>query len=410
MLMPSLHPTNASPDPAAGRLWRSRKARGGGAVFGVLLLCWMGGAMAPIAASTAQAPPPLPPRPTQQPALPVVQQAVRPRTFPGVPAVPVPQELVQWRDLPGFAPTVESSLPTDERLRAVEVSPETQHLVAGLESDEWITREESSQALFEEPFADEQLLALLARGSLSAEAQHRLLDVVCQRLAMLPRGAIGIQMELADTAPGARIRSLIDDMPAKRSGLLRPGDRIVALNGRPVTRTRTQFSVIQVERPGQTVRLTIERDAEPVAVNPDRPLQDAASSERLEIDLVLGSTDQLDRIDVAGWGGGSRTTQIRGEQVREAMERFRPEVVEVQVARRSGIDPTPIDEHPELREMLLLRERVLSGELQITPAMRGAWFKTLALLEAQSRDPGVSEQVREFHRRVAQRFAELMPR
>jgi hypothetical protein len=325
-------------------------------------------------------------------------------------AIRAPQELVQWRDLPGFQTAAESSLPSEERLRAAVVSPEIAQLVSALESDEWVAREAASRALVAEPFADEELLALLSRGALSAESHHRLLDIVCERLATLPRGAIGIRMDLADGAPGATIQSLIDDMPAKTSGLLRPGDRILALNGRPVTRTRTQFSVIQVERPGQTVRLTIEREAPRGAPNLDRPLEAHAAPEHLEIDLVLGSAEQLDRLDLAGWGGGSRSAQVRGAQVREARERFSPAVLDVPVARRSVLDPSPIDEHPELREMLFVRERVAAGDLEITPAMRAAWFQTLALLETKARDPEASEPAREFHRRVARRYAELMPR
>lgn len=318
---------------------------------------------------------------------------------------------------PGFAMPSEGSLPNDARLSEVRIAPEIIDLAARLEHDDWLTREQAAKTLIEMPFVDEQLAALLWRGTLETEAHNRLLNALCERLATLPRGAIGIRMELADGAAGAVIQSLIDDMPAKQSGLLRPGDRIVAIDGRPVTRTRTTFSIIQLERPGQTVRLTIERPKQAaaggpavgLAPDPRRPM-DTAPPERLEIDLVLGSTDQLDRIEVQGWGGGSRFFQMRAEQVREARERFRPRSVEIPVSRHVAVDPTPIDEHPEVRELLLMRERVDAGTLTVTASMRAAWLATLARLEEQARDPANSESIREFHRRVARRYAEVMPR
>ena len=307
-----------------------------------------------------------------------------------------------------------STLPGDERLASVAVAPAVEDAVRDLQSPDWATREAAAGALLEDPFIDEQLLALLLprpQGQqLDPEARHRLLTIVCDRLASLPRAALGIRMDQRDIGPGVLIDSLLDDMPAKQSGQLRPGDRILTIDGRPILRSSLASSIFQLERPGQRVRLGVIRPRQQAGAAVAPP---AAPSETdiFEVELVLASSEQLERNDIAAWGGGrSAGIRMRAEQIREAVERFGPQVRDVAVARSPATDELPIEDHPELRELLLMRERIEAGEFVATPALRAAWQQTLDALRAQASDPTLPQASREFLTRVAQRYAEVMPR
>lgn len=64
---------------------------------------------------------------------------------------------------------------------------------------------------------------------------------------------------VAHETDGARILQVVPNSPADKAGL-RPGDRIVALDGEPVNADHPLPDSIRRHRPGDTVRLTIIRE------------------------------------------------------------------------------------------------------------------------------------------------------
>ncbi len=73
------------------------------------------------------------------------------------------------------------------------------------------------------------------------------------------RAWLGVRV--AHEADGARILEVVPNSPAAEAGL-RPGDRIVAIDGEPVDTNHPLPDVIQRRRPGDTVRLKIIREGE----------------------------------------------------------------------------------------------------------------------------------------------------
>lgn len=71
------------------------------------------------------------------------------------------------------------------------------------------------------------------------------------------RAWLGVRV--AYEADGARILEVVPDSPAEEAGL-RPGDRIVAIDGEPVDAKHPLPDTLRRYRPGDTVRLTIIRE------------------------------------------------------------------------------------------------------------------------------------------------------
>lgn len=75
---------------------------------------------------------------------------------------------------------------------------------------------------------------------------------------------------------GALVQKVVEDSPAERAGL-RAGDIIVAVNDEQVSTERSLPDIIGQYRPGDSVRLTVQRGGEEIKVevrlgeNPDKP-------------------------------------------------------------------------------------------------------------------------------------------
>lgn len=397
---------------------RSTEARGGGAarrcsgahLIGSLLLA---GVLALVehsahaALRTPAQPPVAPAGAIRRPAAPVdVAPHVRP-----IDADELRLRLLRDGAPPlSLAPSWSSVLPDAGRLAKVAVSPEIRDAARRLDHADWAIRDEAARVLRESENSDEELMALLEREPLGAEQRHRLLAILCERLASAPRGAIGIRMRPGgDLMPGVLIEGLLPGMPAE--SVLRVGDRIVAIDDRPVTNGDGLTTIIQVERPGRVVRLDVLR---PKRDEQGRELRDEALQpivERVIVDLELGSSDELDRFD-EGMGVRrmpSRIASIRAEQVREAMRRFAPTTIDIGIVVRPTSMMTEVDDHPAIRSLLLYRQWIDEGSIRVTDSLRRGWQQTLEQVRLAAADPTLSPDRRRELEAIAERYAELIP-
>lgn len=366
----------------------------------------------------------------------VIQDAVRGRAIvvdlnDNLPLVIGPRG-VDRTALGGGAP-VSGNLPDPARLSMVVVPAEIEEAVAKLDAPEWATREAAAKELREGADVDESLMVVLSRPNLDAEQRHRLLDILCERLANAPRGALGIRMQFAnDNRPGVVVVDTLPGMPAEK--VLRADDRIMSIDGRTVFDGSWLQSLIMVERPGRVVKLEVDRprrrpDGKELRGDDNEPVY-----ERIVVDITLGSSDQLERFDQAaamglggqmggrlggrfGGGGamGGRVAALRDAQVREAIARFGPRPVDVAVANRRVPPPTDrdlddIDEHPSVRSLMTYRRLIAEGAIRPTPALVESWAETLRSLRAQAEAPDVPEAIRAYLRAVSERYGELIPR
>ncbi len=178
---------------------------------------------------------------------------------------------------------------------AVRVDPEINRLVADLDDPSYAKREAATAGLFKCPFDRDQFLAVLARDSLSAEQQHRLVAIVCDRLINRPRGALGISMDRRARQGEILVMDLLPALPAEH--VLQIGDRITHLEGAPLKGGDDLVRRVQLTPPGEQVRLRVKRprldgDGFPVLDDSRQPQYD-----ELEIDLILGSAELLRRPD-----------------------------------------------------------------------------------------------------------------
>ncbi len=74
-------------------------------------------------------------------------------------------------------------------------------------------------------------------------------------------GTPWLGVRVSQEADGARILEVFPNSPAERAGL-RPGDRIVAFDGEPVSEAHPLTEYVRRHRPGDTVRLTVIREGE----------------------------------------------------------------------------------------------------------------------------------------------------
>jgi S1-C subfamily serine protease len=74
----------------------------------------------------------------------------------------------------------------------------------------------------------------------------------------VPRAYLGVRMGDAP-AGGALVGSIEQDGPADRAGL-RDGDRIVEIGGQPVRESDDVSSAVNARRPGEELRMVVERD------------------------------------------------------------------------------------------------------------------------------------------------------
>lgn len=291
-----------------------------------------------------------------------------------------------------------------ERLAAVVPDPAVLALVADLGSGDPARRDAASAALRDPRIPDDQLWLQLARPAapLGNEAHLRLLDAARSRIVDAPRGALGIQMAgRFGEMNGVTVTGLIPNMPARR--VLRPGDRIIELDGQAVNDSARLSEVVQAHRPGDRIRAVLMRGERDelgrVRGGPDgRPLET-----RVEVELEVGSRDDLERFGDRMMA--SPREDAGRERLASELERsFPPPVRMVEAARLAGEAPD-VDGHPYIAE---LREALRSGDggAGIDPA--SVLSQRLEHLRGMARAPGLSQAEREWFDAAARRYEELL--
>ncbi len=219
-----------------------------------------------------------------------------------------------------------------------------------------------------------QRMAIIAAGPLAN-------FVLAFILLVIFYAAVTVPFAVADVLPGG---------PAAAAGVL-PGDRIVAVEGRPVANLSELSSTLQ-EYPDQTVVLTVERDGAVLDL-PVRAALDAETGrvligvtvmgggavgkQRLPLgeSMVRAARDTVDwTAALLSWLGGIITGQTPAEQVRESVAGPIGIVVGLGESARSGIG------------YLLLFAAVLNVNLALVnllpvPVLDGGWLLFL-LIEA----------------------------
>ena len=232
---------------------------------------------------------------------------------------------------------------------AVEIDPRLSRLVERLEDASYTGREEATERLIEDGFDNAQIYAVLARRELSLEQRHRLLTIVCQRLLETPRGAVGIAFS-PPPGPGHPfeivVRDLLPDLPARH--VLMIGDRITHVDGRPLQDGHHFIISVQSKKPGEPIRLTLNRAKRDENQERVRDEQGQLVYETLEVELQLGSTEKLRDADGNPPREEGPVVSSRKAEALQATLRFAPRPRLIQI--RGQPTPTAAPE-PKVREI-----------------------------------------------------------
>ncbi|RMG17192.1 MAG: PDZ domain-containing protein, partial [Planctomycetota bacterium] len=145
-----------------------------------------------------------------------------------------------------------------------------------------------------------------------------------------PPGFLGVYLDPDAPGPGAPVDGAQPGSPAARAGL-REGDRIVAANGRSLTDTRALVKLLGGLRPGDRLRLEVEREGTrrtvvaTLAARPAEPAPAPRGAERpgwlgvaLEVRagrLVVIEVDERGPVARAGIRPGDAILRVDGRAV-----------------------------------------------------------------------------------------------
>lgn len=292
-----------------------------------------------------------------------------------------------------------------QRLAGVRADPRVSALVADLASEDPARREAASAALRDQALPDEQVWLQLAQppAPLGPEAHARLLDACRARITDAPRGALGIQMagRMGD-GNGVTVTGLIPNMPARK--VLRAGDRIVALDGKPVQNSLDLSEIVQLRRPGARIKVTVMRGERDelgrVRAGPDgRPAET-----RLELEMDVGSRVDLERFGDQGIDL-VRPTEVREWLLRDLAASFPDPARPVEAAWLEG-EPRDVDSHPVV---VSLRESLARTGPDGLPVPQGTlWRAQVQHLRGLARSPSLSDGERAYFAAVADRVEALI--
>jgi hypothetical protein len=186
------------------------------------------------------------------------------------------------------------NLPGITELQTVEITAELRAAVDRLGDPSYAAREAATAELMGGSFHNAEIYAVLTLMQLTAEQRHRLLSVVRERLLNTPRGAVGIKVEQRSMRNNQIVvEELLPELPARE--VLQIGDRITHLDNELLPNWDAFVRAVQSRRPGAKIAITVERLVSgrrqvrrDVVLEAEEP-----KFERLEIELELGSTEQL---------------------------------------------------------------------------------------------------------------------
>lgn len=140
-------------------------------------------------------------------------------------------------------------------------------LVGILDSDDYAQRELATASLAKIPALDRTKLAeILSDHSLTLEQRQRLESIALDLFQKEPRAGLGVQFAQNPTEFGAAIGRTIEGFDA--ANVLKPGDVVVAVDGRRVGSSNDlRYSIIS-RTPGDKLPMTISRDGGELEVAP----------------------------------------------------------------------------------------------------------------------------------------------
>ena len=307
------------------------------------------------------------------------------------------------------------SIPDD--LDHVTISPEVHDLVDRLGDDSYEERVRVTSQLAALPCSDHELYAVLDREPISTEQRWRILAALRERLSSRPSGAMGIRFSRMMNEPV--IEQVIPGMPAEK--VLESGDRITHINGQQIVGREDLVTHVQRRAPGSIVKLTIQRLRRderglPVVEPGMEPAFDT-----MDVDLELGSFQELDRISRELGEGPVQPSVVQRERItlaESAAMRFapRPRPIEIdgglpeQLRAGSNVSTTysDIEDYPPLQTLLTQRKYIEQGMLTITPALQRQWESHIQLMQDRIMTGTLSRTEREYLIRVFIRYRDTV--
>lgn len=219
---------------------------------------------------------------------------------------------------------------SEDVLANVRISAKVLSLVADLDSHEFGQRQTASARLADPTVTTEEVFAILVRGNLSDEQRERLLTVAREKVLALPRGALGIRMQVSGNPdrPGVEVQMLLPGMPA--ASVLKIGDRIESIDGKPVKTSNDLVDIIQSKVPGDSVKLSVARQERDEREKPKLDGKGGFIEEHVEVEVDLTSATNLDKFE-AQFPTSSRSMVLERRllALREAEEKFAPATAKV---------------------------------------------------------------------------------
>ena len=187
-------------------------------------------------------------------------------------------------------------------------APALKSMVADLSSESFQRRTAATEALVVATNIDSaDLVNELHSGGLDAEANARVVEVLRRRFFASTRAAMGIEFDLdrATTqmpAGAPRIKQVYPALPAGRSGLLRPGDEIIEVEGESIENRFNPSGVMLLRAavfsraPGESIRIKIRRPVQPPLLDEagNLALDPSGATTVLDAVVPLGRFDQLE--------------------------------------------------------------------------------------------------------------------
>jgi hypothetical protein len=304
-----------------------------------------------------------------------------------------------------------------ENLDTITISPQLRDLVRRLDDESFQERVRVTEELVALRCADDEFYAVLDREPISAEQRWRILAALRERLATRPSGAMGIRFSRLINE--AVIEQVIPGMPAER--VLQAGDRITHINGQLLAGREDLVAHVQRRPPGSIIKLTIQR---PQRDPRGLPIIDPGLGQQFDVvnvDLELGSLEELDRISRELGEGPVQQSAVQRERInlaQTAAQRFSPKPTPVQIEGglpeqlRIGADdvagPGDVEDYPPLQTLLTQRKYIEQGMLTITPTLQKQWEAHIQLMQDRIMSGTLSRTEREYLIRAFVRYRDVV--